>query len=396
MVLSLQVRREVSKETALRYQKSRKKEKTRILDEFVALTGYTRHHASWVLRTWGKRSPPKRTRDRPRVYDKRLFDALRKVWIVCDCICGKRLAPYLKVIVPVLIAHNELEVDTETAEKLVRISAATIDRLLAPERAKYILKPRSRAGSSLMNRIPVKTFSQWDRTRPGDVQVDLVEHNGGISRGEYACSLVMTNPFSGWTEVRAVRNKAQVWVFEALQYSIGRIPFQVEGLHSDGGKEFINDHLERYCEKEGITFTRSRRYKKNDNFCVEQKNGNVVRRAVGYGRYSGEQEVGMLNRLYEVLRLYVNYFQPMMKLAEKTRLGSKVTKRYHAAKTPYHRLLECSELPKEPLSRQYETLNPAELKRRIAYAQERLFKHASRRRGMHESKLDNILISGRI
>ena len=321
MALTLQERRVVTKGSYKRYQKSSKRDKTKILDEYVALTGYSRHHASWVLRTWEKRRPPKRTRLRLHIYDEKVFEALRKVWIVCDCICGKRLAPYLKVIVPVLIAHNELEVDTETAEKLVRISAATIDRLLASERAKYILKPRSRVGSSLMNRIPVKTFSQWDRTRPGDVQVDLVEHNGGISRGEYACSLVMTDPFSGWTEVRAVRNKAQVWVFEALQYSMGRIPFKVEGLHSDGGKEFINDHLERYCEKEGITFTRSRRYKKNDNFCVEQKNGNVVRRAVGYGRYSGEQEVGMLNRLYESLRLYVNYFQPMMKLAEKPEQG---------------------------------------------------------------------------
>jgi hypothetical protein len=395
MALTLQERRIVTKGTFKRYQKAPKKEKTKMLDEYVALTGYSRHHASWVLRTWGKRTPPRLTRRRPRIYDYKVFEALRKVWIVCDCICGKRLAPYLKEIVPVLEAHNELEVDTETAEKLVRISAATIDRLLATERAKYILKPRSRAGSTLMNRIPVKTFSQWDRTRPGNVQVDLVEHNGGISRGEYACSLVMTDPFSGWTEVRAVRNKAQVWVFEALQHSIGRIPFQVEGLHSDGGSEFINDHLERYCEKEGITFTRSRRYKKNDNFCVEQKNGNVVRRAVGYGRYSGEQEVGMLNRLYEVLRLYVNYFQPMMKLAEKTRTGSKVTKRYDTARTPYHRLLERTGVSPE-LKKRYEALNPAELKREITRWQERLFKYAAQRRGMRESKLDNILISGRI
>ena len=182
MALTLQERRVVTKGNFERYQKAPKKEKTRMLDEFVALTGYTRHHAAQVLRTWGKRRLPKRTRLRPRIYDRRVFEVLRKVWIVCDSICGKRLAPYLKEIVPVLIAHNELEVDTETRQKLVRISAATIDRLLAPERAKYLLKPRSRAGPALMNRIPVKTFSQWDRTCPGDVQVDLVEQSLPLER----------------------------------------------------------------------------------------------------------------------------------------------------------------------------------------------------------------------
>lgn len=167
----------MAREEALRYQKVRKKEKTRILNEFVSLTGYTRHHASWVLRTWGKRSPPKLTRRRPRIYDYKVFEALRKVWIVCDLICGKRLAPYLKEILPVLIHHGELVLDDETRDKLVRISAATIDRLLAPERAKYMLKPRSAPSVSLLNRIPVKTFSEWDRTEVGHLQADLVEHN---------------------------------------------------------------------------------------------------------------------------------------------------------------------------------------------------------------------------
>ncbi|MEA3311598.1 MAG: transposase family protein [candidate division WOR-3 bacterium] len=389
----------MTKGTFKRYQKAPKKEKTKMLNEYVALTGYTRHHASWVLRTWSNRKPPKRTRLRPRIYDRKVFEALRKVWIVCDCICGKRLAPYLKEIVPVLIAHNELEVDTETRQKLVRISAATIDRLLAPERAKYLLKPRSRAGPALMNRIPVKTFSQWDRTRPGDVQVDLVEHNGGDPRGEYACTLVITDVYSGWTELAGVRNKAQVWVHEALKCKLKEVPFPLKGLHSDGGKEFINDHLERYCEKEGITFTHSRPYKKNDNFCVEQKNGNVVRRAVGYGRHSGEREVSMLNRLYESLRLYVNYFQPMMKLAEKSRTGSKVSKRYDEAKTPYRRLLEYTEVSpglKELLNRRYGALNPAELKREITRYQQELFTYSSRRRGIRKPEMDKTLLSGRI
>ena len=174
MALTLKTRREVSKETFKRYQKARKKEKTKILNEYVALTGYTRHHAAQVLSRWGKRSPPKHTRCKPPVYDYKVFRALRKVWIVCDCICGKRLAPYLKEIVPVLISYGELAVDDDTRDKLMRISAATIDRLLAPERAKYVLRPRSAPVFSLMNRIPLKTFSECDKTKPGHEQVDLV------------------------------------------------------------------------------------------------------------------------------------------------------------------------------------------------------------------------------
>ncbi|TET22678.1 MAG: hypothetical protein E3J71_05315 [Candidatus Stahlbacteria bacterium] len=387
MALTLQARKAVTKETFKRYQKAPKKEKTRILDEFVALTGYTRHHASWVLMTWEKRRPPKRTRSRPLIYDRKVFKALRKVWIVCDCICGKRLAPYLKEILPILISYGELTVDGETRDKLVRISAATIDRLLASEKAKYKLKPRSKPGTSLLNRIPVKTFSQWDRSKPGQVQVDLVEHNGGITRGEYACSLVMTDPFSGWTEVRAVKNKLML-------------------LFAQGQKIRNGKQVRPTCE---LCFLRSfvpqeqkehkRRYKKNDNFCVEQKNGNVVRRAVGYGRYSGEREVSMLNRLYESLRLYVNYFQPMMKLAEKSRIGSKVSKRYDEAKTPYRRLLEYTEVSpelKEFLNRRYEALNPAELKREITRYQQELFTYSSRRRGIRKPEMDKTLLSGRI
>lgn len=399
MALTLKTRRAVSKETFKRYQKAPKKEKTRILDEYVVLTGYTRHHASWVLMTWGKRSPPKLTRNRPRVYDEKVFDALRKVWIVCDCICGKRLAPYLKEIVLVLISHEELVVDEETHDKLMRISAATIDRLLAPERAKYILKPRSAPSTSLLNRIPVKTFSEWDKTTPGHVQVDLVEHNGGNSRGEYAHTVVLTDVCTSWTQMHAVRNKAQVRVFDALATEIDEVPFDVVGLHSDGGKEFINNHLKRYCEEEGLTFTHSRRYEKNDNCYVEQRNGNIVRRAVEYARYSGEREVELLNELYAVLIPYVNFFQPVMRLKEKTRVGSKVTKRYDKAKTPYQRVLECDKIDeriKEVLEEKYRKLNPAELKREITRCQERLSKYAAKRRGMNKQELDKLLISGRI
>jgi len=303
------------------------------------------------------------------------------------------------VIVPVLEAHNELKVDAETRQKLLGISAATIDRLLATERAKYALKPGGKPAFSLMNRIPVKTFSEWDRSEPGHEQVDLVEHNGGDSRGEYANTVVLTDICTSWTQMQAVLNKAQVRVFSALEEVVDEMPFDVVGLHSDGGREFINNHLKDYCEDKGIAFSHSRTYEKNDNCYVEQKNGNIVRRAVGYARYSGEKEVALLNELYASLKLYVNFFQPVMKLEVKTRLGSKVTKRYDKAKTPYQRVLECDKIDerfKETLREKYRKLNPAELKRKITRCQERLLKYAARRRGISKHNVDKTLLSGRI
>ena len=199
--------------------------------------------------------------------------------------------------------------------------------------------------------------------------------------------------------MHAVRNKAQVRVFDALDEELNEVPFNVVGLHSDGGKEFINHHLKGYCEDEGIAFTHSRSYKKNDNCYVEQKNGNIVRRAVGYGRYSGDKEVELLNELYAVLKLYVNFFQPVMKLVEKTKIGSKVRRRYDKAKTPYQRVLECDKIDKrvkEILREKYRTLNPAELKREITLCQERLFEYAAERRGMSKEEMDKLIISGRI
>jgi len=173
----------------------------------------------------------------------------------------------------------------------------------------------------------------WDEKEPGFVEMDLVSHDGGSARGDYIQTLDLTDVFSGWTETRAVRNKAQVWTFQALKEIRGKLPFQMLGIDSDNGGEFINAHLLNYCKEQKITFTRSRPYKKNDNCFVEQKNYSVVRRAVGYARYDTEEELEVLNQLYESLRLYTNFFQPVMKLAEKERMGSKVKKKYDKAKT---------------------------------------------------------------
>lgn len=241
----------------------------------------------------------------------------------------------------------------------------------------------------LKHQIPIRTFAQWDEKKPGFVEIDLVGHDGGDPSGEFAYTLNVTDVATGWTESQAVKNKAQCWVFEALIDIRQRLPFALLGIDSDNGGEFINNHLYRYCKAEKITFTRARSSRKNDNCFVEQKNYSVVRRAVGYMRHDTPEEVAILNELYGYLRLYNNFFQPVMKLLEKIKIGSKVRKKYDKAQTPYQRVLASPDVPqtvKQQLRSQYRTLNPADLKRKIESLQSRLLKIASDKHKKHPKK----------
>ncbi len=406
MGLTMREKQAVTKQLALSYQRASKRKRGEILDWLVKLTGYNRFYAGRVLRQRAKpkilgrlrdrgvnitlvedeRTKRRKPRSRPRKYGKEVFEDLEKIWAICDCICGKRLAPFLPEIIPVLERWEELEIDEEARAKLLEISPATIDRLLAPVKKQYQLRARSKTkpGTLLKDQIPIRTFSEWDEGRPGFVEVDLVSHDGGNPRGDFIQTLDLTDVYTGWTETWAVKNKAQVWVFAALQKIRGRLPFELLGLDSDNGSEFINGHLLRFCQENEITFTRSRPYRKNDNCFVEQKNYSVVRRAVGYGRYDTGEELAVLNELYDRLRLYTNFFQPVMKLIEKVRIGSKVQKKYDQAKTPYRRVLESpfiSKEAKEELKQGYAELNPVELKREIIRLQERLSELARLKRG---------------
>lgn len=391
MRLTMKERKKAAAIIAPRYQKARKKDKGVILDEFIELTGYGRRYASYILRSHGKkirisqktvlvgdvrrRMPAKRSR----IYDDAVLEVLKKVWYIMDCICGKRLAPVLNEVVVRLQRYREIRVDFEVKRKLQKISPATIDRLLAKERRKQTIKGRSntKPGTLLKHQIPIRTFSEWNEQRPGFAEIDLVGHDGGDAHGDFAQTLDVTDVCTTWTETEAVRNKAQLWVFDALMDIRQRLPFDLLGIDSDSGSEFINAHLFRYCGQEGITFTRARSYRKNDGCFVEQKNYSVVRRAVGYLRYDTEQELLTLNELYRHLRLYTNFFQPTMKLLEKTRIGSKVIKKYDTPKTPCRRVLASpyvSDKRKEVLKGQYAKLNPAQLKRQITRLQQKLLR----------------------
>jgi hypothetical protein len=393
MRLKMKARQEVTAVTAGQYRGASKKEKRVLLDQLVSTTGYSRWYARFVLRHEGRRvqanqqtillavrsGSARRVRKRARRYDEKVVTALLKLWRMMDYICGKRLQPILPELVTVLERHNEFSCDRETRTKLLGISAATIDRLLKPARRQHELRGRSgtKPGTLLKKQIPIRTFAEWDDQRPGFVEIDLVGHDGGVAAGDYCQTLDLTDVATTWTETEAVRNKAQTWVFAALKNLRKNLPFPLLGLDSDNGSEFINQYLSAYCKREQLSFTRSRPYRKNDNCFVEQKNYSVVRRAVGYQRYDTEAQLQLLNELYATLRLYTNFFQPTMKLQSKQRVGSKVTKHYDRAQTPYQRVLAAPQITKakkELLRAKYQTLNPAALKRKITRLQERLLK----------------------
>ena len=396
-MLDMRQKKAVTKEIKKRYNRATKKKKSIMLDEFCATTGYNRSYASWILKikkdrvlgyikSGGKRikfvaaKKKAKKKGRPRTYTYDVFLALKKIWVIFDFICSKRLAPFMAEAVEKLKKHKEIETTGEVDQKLTTMSASTIDRLLKSEKDKFRLgKGRSgtKPGTLLKNQIPIRTFADWDDKRPGFTEVDLVAHDGGNSSGDFIQSLNFVDIATCWDSTAACKNKAQVHVFGALRTIIARFPFDVLGIDSDNGSEFINDIMLRYCNKNEITFTRSRPYKKNDSCFVEQKNYSVVRRNVGYLRHDTDEELMILNELYIYLDSYVNYFQPVVKLISKTRVGSKVSKKYDKAKTPFRRVLESEHIDdkiKARLKIQYDSLNPAELKRKIARLQDKLLK----------------------
>ena len=383
-------RKRIAEATAGRYRKAGKKEKGVILNEFVELTGFARSYAALVLRNQGRvvqvnrklrvRGDVGKKLPRPGrgpTYDEQTVKVLVQVWRIMDYICGKRLAPVLGEMVERLLRHNELRCDAATRKKLARMSAATIDRLLRPERQKYQLKGRShtRPGTLLKHQIPMRTFSDWDEQQPGFLEIDLVGHDGGVIDSLHAFTLNATDIASGWNSSAALQNKAQVWTLAGVQKIRAKLPFPLLGIDSDNGSEFINQTLYDFCQEHKITFTRSRPYRKNDSCFVEQKNYSVVRRAVGYQRCETDEQLQLLNQLYEPLDLYTNFFQPSMKLQAKERHGARVKKKYDKARTPYQRLLDSSfikEETKQQLRARYHALNPAQLKRQIEGLQRKL------------------------
>lgn len=353
-----------------RYYKATSQEKKIILDEFIKTTNYDRQHAGKLLRGNYQYTTKPIKRPRRKIYT--IADAiiLAKVCALLDWIYSKRIQPQIGVAIDSLVEAGQLVCSKEQRKKLVKISPATIDRLLKTHKKRPVGKGRSytKPGTLLKIQIPVRTFADWKENKVGFFEIDLVGHEGGNARGDFAWTLDFVDVKVQWTEQIAVKNKAQVHVFAGIKTIRGRLPFPLLGYDSDSGSEFINNQLYRYSIQEKITFTRGRSGKKNDNAFVEEKNDSVVRRWVGYGRYDTQEQVNILNELYEVLRLYTNFFLPVQKLKEKVRIGSKVKKIHDKAATPYKRILRAKDVSKDikdGLRKQYKTLNLVKLKKQI-------------------------------
>jgi len=364
MGLTLAERRAITETTATRYQLASKRGKSRILDELCANTGWHRNHARKALKAVRQPKVVTPRSPRPVKYGPDVIAALTVCWTVLGMPAGKRLAPMLGELVAVLRHFGELTIDEDTAELLVSMSAATIDRRLADERAKHQLRGRvgTKPGSLLKSQIPVRTWAEWDDARPGFVEIDLVWHDGGNPRGPHAFTLTVTDIATGWTENRSVPDKTAKCVLRALNDIARKMPFPLLGVDSDNGSEFINDHLLQWCQGRQITFTRARPANKNDGCHVEQKNWAVVRTVVGYHRYDTAAELLLLNEIWQLQSKLTNYFYPQQKLISKVRAGAKVAKKHDKATTPFHRAIDHPTMSVErivALTRTYSLINPA-------------------------------------
>ncbi len=374
--ISMGTRDELLKAVASRYRSASRVEKGRILTEFAEISGYHRKHAERLLR---RESVVDRSRPRPerRVYDDAVREALVVLWEAGDRICGKRLKLLMPLPVPAMERHGRLALDEAVRSRLLRISAASIDRVLAPVRAVASANRRPRNGhvSAVRRSVPVRTYADWNDPAPGFMEADLVAHGGPSASGSFVQTLTLTDVATVWTECAPLLFREQRLLGEVMTALRSVLPFPSLGFDTDNDSVFMNETIKDWCEAANVAFTRSRPYRKNDQAHVEQKNGAVVRRMVGYRRYTGLAAATELARLCRSMRLFVNFFQPSFKLMEKTRDGARVSKRHHAPLTPFQRVQAHPAAPqatKDALAAQFETLDPVVLLHDIREAQARL------------------------
>lgn len=351
-----------------RYKAAGRQEKKRILDEFCETT---RMHRKAVIRLLNRQVRPETRRaGRPRRYGSEVTQALVKVWQVGDRMCGKLLAAVMPSLVEALERHGELVVRPEVRSLLLEISPASIDRLLGRHRRRLGMQPQRRrpASSGLKAEVPIRTWSEWKAVAVGSLQADLVLHCGESTEGFFLTTLCAVDVATGWTELQPVWGLGKQRVGTAVHHIRQRLPFPLKSLHTDNGSEFINHTLFNWCRREKVSFTRGRSYRKNDQAYVEQRNWLTVRRQVGYDRLASKQAYALLGQLYPLLGLQLNFFRPIRKLVAKDRLGPRLLKRYDEPRTACQRLLESGTLSQEErgqLKAKLQTINPAELQRRI-------------------------------
>jgi hypothetical protein len=377
--ISMGARREVLLAMAERYQSAGRTEKGRILDALCRTTGWHRKHAVRALRRQvvEKTAKTREPRERKHQYGVTIKDALTALWEASDRVCGKRLVAMIPALLPALEQHGRLQLSEGEQAQLLAVSAATIDRMLGDVKIAAAGGRRRRAGfySAIRREVPIRTFNDWKDPAPGFCEVDMVAHGGTSVAGSFIQTLTMVDVATGWTECLPLVNRDGSLVVEAIKRAQSLFPWLLRGVDFDNDSAFMNEVVIPWCRGQKLEVTRSRAYKKNDQAFVEQKNGAVVRRLMGYGRFDGAETARVMARLYAAARLYVNFFQPSFKLKEKRREGAKIIKRYHDPSTPYERALThpmVAEAVKERLRAQYRTLDPVALLAEIRSAQEEL------------------------
>jgi len=397
--ISMGARREVVWAVAERYGAAGRGEKGRILDELTATTGWHRKHAVRALSAIAasRTGRLQRCEETPRAVDdtaqpptgrRRKYagarDALIALWEASDRVCGKRLVAMIPALLPALERHGRVQPTSEERGLLLSVSAATIDRMLVDVKIAAAGGRRRRIGfySAIRREVPIRTFNDWGSPPPGFCEIDMVAHGGTSVAGSFIQTLTMVDIATGWTECLPLVARDGSLVVEAMTRAQSLFPWLIRGADFDNDSAFMNDVVVPWCREQKIEVTRSRAYKKNDQAFVEQKNGAVVRRLVGYGRFDGVETARVMARLYAAARLHVNFFQPSFKLKEKRREGAKVIKRYHAPATPYERALAHPKLSmaiKRRLRETYRGLDPVALLAEVRAAQDELGERIGKR-----------------
>jgi hypothetical protein len=376
-------RREYAEVLRGRYARATRQEKGRILDEYCRTTGC--HRKAAIRRLGGSGAGRSGRRPgRPRQYGAALLPVLERLWEASDYLCGKLLRPMIPALLAALTRHHGVTVPPAIQAALRAASPATLDRLLRPVRRRRGHQPHRGAGalSALRAQIPVRTWGDWQGVRPGALQGDLVLHCGTSTHGFYLTTLLAVDVATTWTEVQAIWGLHHQRVSSGVHLLRARLPFPLREWHCDNGSEFLNAHLLGWCRREGIRFTRGRPYRKNDQAWAEQRNWLVVRRLIGYDRFSSRAAFTVLQRLYSLLRLQLNFFRPVRKLVSKQRVGSKIRKRYDAPQTPYQRVLAAGVLTpaqRATLEAQFQALDPIQLGHDIRRILDLLWKLADTR-----------------
>ena len=375
--ISMGARREISVAVAERYRLAGRSEKGRILDELCKVAGWHRKHAVRALSGRQPEIEPDGPRRRKPTYGATIKDALVALWEASDRICGKRLVVMIPTLLPALERHGRLELGKANRALVLDVSAATIDRLLIETKISAAGGKRRRVGfyTAIRREVPIRTFNDWNDPAPGFCEVDMVAHGGTSVAGSFIQTLTMVDIATGWTECMPLVTRESGLVVQAMERAQSLFPWLVLGADFDNDSAFMNDVVVPWCRAQKIEVTRSRAYKKNDQAFVEQKNGAVVRRLVGYGRFEGIETASVIVRLYAASRLHTNFFQPSFKLKDKRREGAKVIKRYHAPATPYARALAHPKLTKAVKTRLrelYRTLDPVALLAEMRAAQAEL------------------------